>query len=65
MPINNEFCLACEQNSDETPLIAVRYRGEALWICPQHLPILIHKPEQLAHKLPGMQNAAPPAAHEH
>lgn len=47
-------CLACERPSGEVPLIPVQYRGRDLWICPQHLPILIHKPEQLADRLPGI-----------
>lgn len=57
-------CLACEQTSDEVPLINVQYRGQEFWICPQHLPILIHKPAQLAGRLPGAEklDAAP---HEH
>ena len=40
-------CLACERGSDATPLIHLEYRGEDLWICPQHLPVLIHDPSQL------------------
>ncbi|MBN1668307.1 MAG: hypothetical protein JW862_14535 [Anaerolineales bacterium] len=28
------------------------------YICPQHLPILIHKPAQLADKLPGAEKLA-------
>lgn len=48
-------CLACERASTEVPLLQLEYRGETFWICPQHLPILIHKPEQLAGKLPGAE----------
>jgi hypothetical protein len=46
-------CLYCERNTSQVPLIALRFGDQDLWICPQHLPILIHKPEQLAEKLPG------------
>lgn len=46
-------CLYCERTASQVPLIALRFGGQDLWICPQHLPILIHKPEQLAEKLPG------------
>jgi hypothetical protein len=53
MSPTDEKCLYCERDADLVPLIALRFRGQALWICPQHLPILIHKPEQLADKLPG------------
>ncbi len=58
-----EKCLYCERTPAETPLIAMRFQNEALWICPQHLPILIHKPEQLADKLPGLQIL--PGEHHH
>ncbi len=26
------------------------------WICPQHIPILIHDPSKLAGKLPGAED---------
>jgi hypothetical protein len=60
-----EVCIYCGQSSDQVPLIALRYRGAGAWICPQHLPILIHKPAQLAGKLPGIENLAPPPEHHH
>ncbi len=53
---NSHACLTCDQTSDEVPLIALEYRARQFWICPQHLPILIHKPHQLAGKLPGAEN---------
>lgn len=46
-------CLHCQRTSDEIPLIQFEFGGKTSWICPQHLPILIHKPEELADKLPG------------
>ena len=49
-------CLYCQHSSDEVPLLRLEYRGSQTWICPQHLPILIHKPSQLAGKLPGAEN---------
>lgn len=48
-------CLVCQTDSDTVPLIQLAYQGETLWICPQHLPILIHKPNQLAGILPGAE----------
>lgn len=49
-------CLACEQSSDVTPLIMLEYKGNTLWICAQHFPILIHNPAKLAGKLQGAEN---------
>ena len=46
-------CLVCKRDSEEIPLISFRYKGSDLWICPQHLPILIHDPMKLADILPG------------
>lgn len=56
-------CLVCEQDSHAVPLIELRYQDGVFWICPQHLPILIHKPSQLADKLPGAEHL--PGAGEH
>jgi hypothetical protein len=56
-------CLHCERTSQQVPLIALRYQGADLWICPEHLPILIHQPQKLANKLPNMALAGPPSSH--
>jgi hypothetical protein len=55
-------CLVCKRSSEEVPLISFRYQGSGLWICPQHLPILIHDPAKLAQVLPGA-DALEPADH--
>ena len=52
-------CLACHRGADVTPLINLEYRGSTLWICPQHLPVLIHDPGQLIGVLPGAENLTP------
>lgn len=49
-------CLYCKQDSDTVPLVRLHYRGEDLWICPQHFPILIHRPAMLIGILPGAEN---------
>ncbi|MCK4897542.1 MAG: hypothetical protein KAS38_02100 [Anaerolineales bacterium] len=59
------LCLYCEKDSLQVPLLAIQYQGRELWICPQHLPILIHKPAQLADKLPGVENLDTPEGHAH
>jgi hypothetical protein len=53
-------CIVCEQDNQNVPLMPFEYRGKAYWICPQHLPILIHKPATLADKLPGVELITPP-----
>jgi hypothetical protein len=56
-------CIYCEQSDQRAPLLLFRYQGEQHWICPQHLPILIHKPSQLADKLPGLELLGPAEGH--
>lgn len=58
-------CLYCERDAAQVPLITIHYQEEERWICPQHLPILIHQPARLAEKLPGAENFGPPAEHHH
>jgi hypothetical protein len=48
-------CLVCKKTSDVVPLITLTYQGGTLWICPQHLPVLIHDPAKLAGVLPGAE----------
>ena len=57
-------CLYCEQSSHDVPLVALRYGDDALWICPLHLPLLIHNPARLVGKLPGAEKLVA-AEHEH
>ncbi len=56
-------CFVCQQTADAVPLIQILYRGAARHICPQHLPVLIHNPQQLANVLPGAESL--PGADSH
>jgi hypothetical protein len=57
-------CLVCNGTQDATPLIALQYRSARTWICPQHLPVLIHDPTQLAGQLPGAEDLKPAEHHD-
>ncbi len=57
-------CIACERGSDDVPLITLEYRGRSLAICPQHLPMLIHDPGQLAGRLEGAEDLRPADHHD-
>jgi hypothetical protein len=60
-----EKCIVCERSSAEVPLISLHYQQATVWICPQHLPVLIHNPEKLADKLPGAASFGKPEGHPH
>ncbi|MFZ6029993.1 MAG: hypothetical protein ACOYYS_19945 [Chloroflexota bacterium] len=55
-------CLVCQQTNATLPLIPLVYGDEHYYICPSHLPILIHQPQRLVGMLPGSENLE---AHEH
>ena len=57
-------CLVCKQPSEEVPLINFRFKGAELWICPQHLPVLIHNPAALVGVLPGAEGLNPAKHHD-
>ena len=57
-------CIHCGRTSDEVPLLNLKYQTANYWICPVHLPIVIHKPHMLVGKLPGAENLAS-ENHEH
>lgn len=57
-------CLACGRGADAVPLIALTYRGASHWICPQHLPVLIHDPTRLVGRLPGAEDMQPAEHHD-
>ena len=57
-------CVACQRKTDEIPLITLDYRGMQFWICPQHMPVLIHDPTQLVGMLPGAETMSPADHHD-
>ncbi len=50
-----KVCLNCERGEETTPLLALAFKGGTKYICPQCLPVLIHKTHLLAERLPGME----------
>jgi hypothetical protein len=50
---HNKVCLVCNRDEQNVPLLQVDFKGTNYYICPQHLPVLIHDPGQLEGKLPG------------
>ncbi|GAB4282615.1 MAG: hypothetical protein Kow0080_36550 [Candidatus Promineifilaceae bacterium] len=56
---NELICLNCGKSEKEAPLLNIRFNGQMQWICSSCLPILIHRPSQLASKLVGIENVPP------
>jgi|WetSurMetagenome_2_1015567.scaffolds.fasta_scaffold1609524_2 hypothetical protein len=54
-----QTCINCERSEDQIPLLPLEYKGQEYQICPQCLPILIHHPERLEVKFPGMDIEKP------
>lgn len=46
-------CLVCKKSSVETPVTKFYYQKSEFYICPQHIPVLIHKPQELVDLLDG------------
>ena len=50
----NEACFSCQRDDEEFPLVKLTFGGKEIWICPQCLPALIHKPDELSEKLSNL-----------
>lgn len=48
-------CIACNTTNQQAPLLQFDYQDQEYYICPQHLPVLIHHPEELIGKMPGAE----------
>lgn len=57
-------CVYCERSNEQVPLIPLNFQDKEYWICPQHLPMAIHKPQMLEGKLPGVENLTA-GGHDH
>ncbi|MBN1251532.1 MAG: hypothetical protein JXR51_02390 [Bacteroidales bacterium] len=49
-------CLVCKRDSNQVPLVQLEYQNKNYWICPQHIPVLIHNPQKLTGALPNAEN---------
>ena len=58
-------CLNCDRTEAIVPLVSLRYDGDQAWICSQCLPVLIHKPGQLAGKLSNAERLTPAPPDDH
>jgi hypothetical protein len=62
MPIAT--CLNCGSSEMDRPLLTLRFQEKEVYICPECMPIMIHKPAQLVEKLPELKPWGP-ANHDH
>jgi len=46
-------CLVCKTPSSEIPVTKFYYKGSEFYICPQHMPVIIHNPQELIGLLDG------------
>jgi hypothetical protein len=49
-------CIVCNATENEVPIIKLAYKGQELGICPAHIPLLIHNPENLVGVIDGAEN---------
>lgn len=56
MESKEQVCVFCKRNQDEVPLVKLAFKQNNYWICPQHIPVLIHDPAKLSGHLPGAEN---------
>jgi len=40
-------CLVCKKASTEIPVTKFYYQDSEFYICPQHMPTIIHNPQEL------------------
>jgi hypothetical protein len=53
---DEKHCLVCKSDEHTVPLVRLDYKGKTYWICPQHIPVLIHDPKNLEGLLPGAED---------
>ena len=63
--MSKSICLNCGTSEQDRPLLTLKFQGEEFYICPQCLPILIHKPYELADKFPEFTPPENPPPDDH
>tara|TARA_R110001583_G_scaffold177176_2_gene332193 strand:+ start:15018 stop:15197 length:180 start_codon:yes stop_codon:yes gene_type:complete len=46
-------CLVCKKSSIEIPVTKFYYQESEFYICPQHMPTIIHNPQELIGLIEG------------
>lgn len=54
--LNKQTCIHCGRDNSQVPLLVFHYQGKKFRICSEHLPVLLHKPQELVGKLPDAEN---------
>ncbi len=49
-------CLVCKKTSTEIPVTKFYYQESEFYICPQHMPVIIHNPKELIGLIDGADN---------
>lgn len=49
----SKTCIVCKKSSTEIPVTKFYHKDSEFYICPQHLPVLIHNPQELIGLLEG------------
>ncbi len=47
-------CIVCQQTEEQVPIVRFKFKGKKYGICSMHVPILIHKAQDLESLLPGI-----------
>lgn len=49
----NKECIVCKKTAHEIPVTKFYHKESEFYICPQHMPVIIHNPQQLIGLLDG------------
>ena len=56
MDNKEKACIVCNSDENTAPLVELSYKNQKYYICPQHIPVLIHDPGKLEGLLPDAGN---------
>ena len=56
LPSMDKKCIVCGKSHTEIPVTRFEYKSAEFFICPQHIPVLIHDPQRLVGLLPDAEN---------
>jgi len=57
--INKNTCIHCDRDDTQVPLLDFSYKDKQFSICSEHLPVLLHRPQEMIGKLPDAENLNP------
>ena len=52
--VGEKKCIVCGSDTNEMPLLKFEFKQQEIYVCSEHIPIIIHQPQKLQGLIPDL-----------